>query len=134
MRRTLIIFAVSGMLASATACGGGNAAATSAPSTASAAPAGQTATPRSGRTYQVRLEILGKGRLNGVYYHVDTDGRAANIALPWKKTQTVHGGVQVAVLASTAAGQQVTCRIIVNGKVAAKETGEVAQCRYPLPK
>lgn len=137
MRRTIVIFVLAGTLTPAAACGGAGKTASGGPAsspTAGAPAAGRAGKPLSGRTYQVRLEILGKGRLNTVYYHVDTDGRAADVALPWKQTQTVHGGTQIGLLASTTAGQKLTCRIVVNGKVADIETGGFVQCGHQLPR
>lgn len=134
-----MMFALTGMLASAAACGGGgdDAGGTSGSpgqGAATAAPAGRSGAPQPGRTYRVELEMLGKGRLTAILYHLGTDGRAPNVRLPWKTARTVHGGETIAVLGSTPSGQKLTCRIAVDGKVVAHSTGGVAQCRYPLPK
>ena len=135
-----MMFALTGMLASPAACGGGGGtdagggSGSSGTGAATAAPAGRSSAPRSARTYHVALEMLGKGRVNAILYHLGTDSRAANVMLPWKAGRTVRGGDTVALLASASSNQRLTCRIVVNGKVVSHSTGEVAQCRYPLPK
>lgn len=144
MRRTLIISTVAGILASAAACGGGgsnNDAKSESPAarpteTAAGAPAQKSEAPttkpgRGGHT--VVLEVLGSGELPGIFYNTKTNGSVSNVKLPWKKTDQVPGGHLLAVLASSTS-QKVTCSITVDGAVVAKQTGEVAQCRYTLKK
>ncbi|MFL6055014.1 MAG: hypothetical protein ACJ72W_19185 [Actinoallomurus sp.] len=144
MRRTLIICTVAGILASATACGGSgskNDAKSESPAagpaeTAAGAPAQKseapTTKPGSGG-HTVVLEVLGSGELPGIFYNTKTNGSVSNVKLPWKKTDQVPGGHLLAVLASSTS-QKVTCTITVDGAVVAKQTGEVAQCRYTLKK
>ncbi|WP_345436141.1 hypothetical protein [Actinoallomurus vinaceus] len=143
MRRILIFCTVAGMLASATACGGGSKAkddtASASPSEKAAGSGGEakkSGEPKSkpaGGAHAVVLEVLGSGELPGIYYHASSNGTATNAKLPWKKTVNVKGGL-LAVLANAPSQQKVTCQITVDGSVVVKKTGEVAQCRYTLKK
>jgi hypothetical protein len=144
MRRTLIICTVAGLLASATACGGGGSkndaksespAAHPSETTAAGGPktSAQPSTKPGKGGHAVVLEVLGTGELPGIFYNTKTNGSVSNVKLPWKKTDQVPGGHLLAVLASSTS-QKVTCSITVDGKVVVKQTGEVAQCRYTLKK
>lgn len=134
-----MILTLTGLLVSATGCGGASKKDTTGVSASSSPPAavspgGQAAKPPSGRTYKVVLELLGKGTVSGVDYHAATDGRAQHITLPWKKAVTLPGGVEVQMLASAVPPQKVTCAIVVNGKVRVRQGGQVPECQYRLPK
>ncbi|WP_460334050.1 hypothetical protein [Actinoallomurus acanthiterrae] len=143
MRRILIFCTVAGMLASATACGGGSKAkddpASASPSEKAAGSGGgakKSGEPKSkpaGGAHAVVLEVLGSGELPGIYYHAGKDGTATNAKLPWKKTVNVKSGL-LAVLANASSQQKVSCQITVDGSVVVKKAGEVAQCRYTLKK
>ncbi|WP_433178069.1 hypothetical protein [Actinoallomurus sp. CA-150999] len=143
MRRILIFCTVAGMLASATACGGGSKAkddpASASPSEKAAGSGGgakKSGEPKSkpaGGAHEVVLEVLGSGELSGILYNAGGNGSASNVKLPWKKTAKVKGGL-LAVLANAPSQQKITCQITVDGSVVTKKTGMVAQCRYMLKK
>lgn len=133
MRRTLLICALTVTLASAAGCGGGDAKGDDGGAGGKAS-ASSTARAGNGAAHDVVLEVLGKGRANGILYHGDGNGSESGVALPWKKAQRVPGGLLVAVLANAPLHAKVTCRITVDGTVVAQKTGEVAQCRHTLPK
>ncbi|WP_345350660.1 hypothetical protein [Actinoallomurus liliacearum] len=142
MRRILIMCTVAGMLASATACGGGSKGDDAKTASAKPTDTADTGTGKTseeptskpaGGTHAVVLEVLGTGELPGILYNAKTSGNATNVKLPWKKTDEVPAGHLLAVLASSGS-EKVTCSITVDGKVVVKKTGTVAQCRYTLKK
>jgi hypothetical protein len=139
-----MICTVAGMLASATACGGGGSKddakgesaspSEKAGSGGTAKKSGGSKSKPAGGAHTVVLEVLGSGELPGIFYNAKSNGSATNVKLPWKKTAQVPSGRLLAVLASAPSQQKVTCSITVDGSVVVKKTGEVAQCRYTLKK
>ncbi|MGW0538164.1 hypothetical protein [Streptomyces sp. NPDC003032] len=146
MRRTLTIAALIAAAGLLTACGGSDSGhkkeqADKAPAAASS----NAGAKGQDKTYEVTLEVGGKGKTS-VFYYAGSDGNQ-QVTLPWKKTEkvtlnsterkvgiTMHV-VPGPVILPGGKAAAAPCSITVDGKQVAKDAGGSTgkhACKYTL--